>query len=420
VSFHLSLRYPELEDVMGDLFYYRSIAYAQTTNRVAAEADLRVMNEKRTTLAYSSGEAIHEVAWLRLGDFYRTQLKDDTRALAAYSNILTRTMVSPYRMNIISKPAFTGGSATLVAATRATCEILRQRGQADEAKGWELSLIKAQAFAAASLLQEAETVAKFGEFLALSSAFTAELAGYEKRLASYDDEYRKKVVAGVAGLTSGLTDEARGILAKAAGAADPTKRPTAVRSLICFAPTKQVGELLEAVEKEAREKAIRAQLEPTMKRLRGQAEARQWQALTNDFKATAFAAWQNPELAGEALHLRGRAYAALKQGAQAEADLKAAVQRLPGNQLAWSELAENYRGNLADSNKALETYLHLHELTGVNYGYLSIDVALKAAEILKEKGRSDEALRLLRQYDPAKAAGSWHDKLVNAVKALGG
>jgi len=40
-SFHQSFMYPEQEDVMADLYYYRALAYIHTGNRKAAEADLR-------------------------------------------------------------------------------------------------------------------------------------------------------------------------------------------------------------------------------------------------------------------------------------------------------------------------------------------------------------------------------------------
>jgi hypothetical protein len=82
-NFHQSFLYPEQEDVMADLYYYRSLVYTHTNNLAAAEGDLKIMNEKRTQLAYRSGEAIHDRVWLQLGDLYRTHRKDDDRALDA-------------------------------------------------------------------------------------------------------------------------------------------------------------------------------------------------------------------------------------------------------------------------------------------------------------------------------------------------
>jgi len=49
------------------------------------------MNDKRTQLSYRFGEAIHDLAWLRLGDFYRKYLQDDDEALEAYLNVCKRT-----------------------------------------------------------------------------------------------------------------------------------------------------------------------------------------------------------------------------------------------------------------------------------------------------------------------------------------
>ena len=90
-AFHLSYMYPEREDVMADLYYYRSLAFVHADDLTAAEADLRIMNDKRAKLSYRSGEAIHDRVWLRLGNFYREHLGDDGRALGAYTNILSRT-----------------------------------------------------------------------------------------------------------------------------------------------------------------------------------------------------------------------------------------------------------------------------------------------------------------------------------------
>jgi hypothetical protein len=49
------------------------------------------------------------------------------------------------------KPASTGASETLVAATKAACEILDKQGKPEEAKKLQSDLQKAQAEAAAKL-----------------------------------------------------------------------------------------------------------------------------------------------------------------------------------------------------------------------------------------------------------------------------
>ncbi len=151
-SFHLNFTYPEQEDVMADLYYYRSLAYVHTNDLAAAEADLKIMNDKRTQLSYRSGEAIHDLAWLRLGDFYRQYLKDEVRALAAYLHVCNRTTWAPW--GTPPKPVSTGASETLVKATKAAAVILRKQGKPEEARKLESDLLKAQAEAATALRKE--------------------------------------------------------------------------------------------------------------------------------------------------------------------------------------------------------------------------------------------------------------------------
>jgi len=148
-SFHLSFIYPEQEDVMADLYYYRALAYIHTGNLQAAEADLKVMNEKRTQLSYRSGEAIQDLTWLRLGDFYRMYLKNDDKALEAYLNVCSRTTWAPW--GTPDKPVLTGAGETLAQATEAACDILRKHGKLGKMKELKSSLTKAQANAAAAL-----------------------------------------------------------------------------------------------------------------------------------------------------------------------------------------------------------------------------------------------------------------------------
>jgi len=166
-TFHLNWTCPELEDVIADAFYYRSMAYIHANDLPSAEADLKVMVEKRETLQYSAGEGIHEAAWLRLGDFYRDHVKDEQRAMRAYTHVLDRTMLAPYRLNVVDKPAFTGHSEALAAATRAACGILRKQGKEAEARRFEASLFQAQAKALADSGKRAEAIAKYQEALAV-------------------------------------------------------------------------------------------------------------------------------------------------------------------------------------------------------------------------------------------------------------
>ena len=79
---------PETEHVMADALYYRGIAYAESGDLKAAEADLLTMVTKGDQLGYTPGDSVLAVAWKRLGDFYRTWLKDGAKALDAYRKTL--------------------------------------------------------------------------------------------------------------------------------------------------------------------------------------------------------------------------------------------------------------------------------------------------------------------------------------------
>ena len=85
---HTSWTCPEDEMVMADALHYRGIAYGELGDLTAAEADLRTMVDKGDQLGYTPGDSVLAVAWKRLGDFYRTRLKDDAKALDAYRKAL--------------------------------------------------------------------------------------------------------------------------------------------------------------------------------------------------------------------------------------------------------------------------------------------------------------------------------------------
>lgn len=256
-SFHLSWHYPELEDVMADLFYYRSIAFIQTNDLKSAEADLKTMVDKRNTLQYSPGEAIHELALLRLGDFYRMQLKDDKRAMEIYNSIIDRTMQAPYRLNIINKPAFTGGTESLAAATKAASEILRKQGKEGEAIKLQISLLKAQAEAFADIGKKAEMMAKFKEVLACKGVFPADKEPYEKRIGALQGDTLANLLKKICAESSLFEGTQRLLIASAS---DPNAdvRKTALRAIIAYAPVDKINPLLAKAEDEAKSKAATA------------------------------------------------------------------------------------------------------------------------------------------------------------------
>ena len=247
-SFHLSFAYPEQEDVMADLYYYRSIAHREAGDLAAAEADLKIMNDKRRQLSYRSGEAIHDLTWLRLGDFYRQSLKDEERALAAYLHVCNRTTWAPW--GTPPKPVSTGASETLVKATKAASEILRKQGKLDEVRKLQFNLRKAQAEASASLLKESETIASFRDLLALPGTLSAEVEACAKRIDGLRGASRAKLLASLAGMATGLSPGARDVLVKAAAAPDAETLRTAVRALLVFVPLEKTNELLTRTEEQ--------------------------------------------------------------------------------------------------------------------------------------------------------------------------
>ena len=231
-SFHLNWTYPELEDVMGDLFYYRSIAYRETGNLAAAEADLKVMNEKKTQCMWRGGEAVQDLAWLRLGDFYRDYMKDDDRALAAYNNVLDRTTWDSWGRP--RKPAALGADETLAAATKAVSEVLKKQGKAGEIPKLQFNLLLAQAEAAAGVSKEADMIARFKEMLALPGRTTAEVNATAARIDPLAGDARSQALKALAAGVSGLTDDTRDLLVKAAASPKTEDRKIAVRALAMF------------------------------------------------------------------------------------------------------------------------------------------------------------------------------------------
>jgi hypothetical protein len=162
--------------------------------------------------------------------------------LAAYTNACDRNTWAPWGRP--PKPVSTGNSETLVAATKAACDILRKQDKLDKVNRLQFNLLKAQAEASASLLNEPETLSKFKELLALPGSFTADMEACAKRIADCENAVREKIVDGVGGMTIGLTEDARGLLVKAAAAPEAKTRQTALRALLMFAPVDKANELL--------------------------------------------------------------------------------------------------------------------------------------------------------------------------------
>jgi tetratricopeptide (TPR) repeat protein len=146
-------------------------------------------------------------------------------------------------------------------------------------------------------------------------------------------------------------------------------------------------------------------------------QQRRWKELVAQFAGEDFSKWPEgtARTAAEALHLRGQAYAALKNGKQVENDLKGSLRLDPQNGLVWHALAENYARNLASDDEALAAYRKVVEITGRTNGWLPISSTLEIARIQTDRVETDEALRTLETYgDAAAMPPTWKIRLLRA------
>jgi len=118
--------------------------------------------------------------------------------------------------------------------------------------------------------------------------------------------------------------------------------------------------------------------------------------------------------AGEALYLRGRAFADVGSGERAEADLAAALELTTDHRARLDvrlALGANRENNLDDTAAALAAYRQIATAsrnTGSATYYRGVQ---GAARILRNSGRSDEALATLRKVDAARLHGYWHGSM---------
>jgi tetratricopeptide (TPR) repeat protein len=381
----------------------------------AAEADLRVMNDKRAKIQCRSGEAIHDRAWLRLGDFYRDQLHDEARALEAYLQVCDRTTWDYWGRP--RKPAARGADQTLVAATDAACAILERQGKKDEVQKLRVNLLEARAEAAAGVLDRKEMLARFAEVLAIPGLFTAEHTAVEKQVESLEPAARNAALARVAPEAAGLSEDVRSLLLETVRDGDAAARRTALRTLVRFVPAEKIGTTVTTAAAEARKQAVQSSLEPKIRRLRELTGAKEWQKLVDEFKGVDFAAWEDSRLASDALQLRGMAYFNLKNGKQAEADIKKGLELVPTGATTerWYWLAENYQQNLKDDGRALDAYKKAGGRGGL---WATYDANLKAAAILMARKQNDEALKILRSAEIDGSPGAWREKTLAAKEAV--
>lgn len=158
--------------------------------------------------------------------------------------------------------------------------------------------------------------------------------------------------------------------------------------------------LEQAVGDDKDEVAFRAAqltVEPVLEQMRELAGRRAWNELVEAFAELQPGNWPDARMAAEAFRLRGTAYYQIKRGTEAQADLKQAVARIPGRPDLI--LLGHARRTLLDAPaQALEAYLQaVGDGGGVRTQLYS--AILAGADILREKGRYDEALALLARAD---------------------
>lgn len=161
-----------------------------------------------------------------------------------------------------------------------------------------------------------------------------------------------------------------------------------------------------------------ADREATLVRLRKMAQDRQWKGIVEQFGKEDFAAWPEASAgqATEALILRGRARAVLKDGKAAEADLLAATRLGPKNVPAWLALGDVYADTLGDAPKALAAYRRALALAGTSAGWQPLTATLSVARILTDQVKPDDALAVLRVYDDdPQVPPIWRIRLLRAA-----
>ena len=144
---------------------------------------------------------------------------------------------------------------------------------------------------------------------------------------------------------------------------------------------------------------------------------RRWKELVAQFAADDFSSWSAdmPHKASQAFHLRGQTHSFLKNGPQAESDLKAALELAPRNAALWLSLADNYTHNLQNDGQALAAYRQAFAITGKSNGWQPLTATVAIARLLTDQVKTAEALAVLQQYgDMEGMAPSWRIRMLRA------
>lgn len=150
-------------------------------------------------------------------------------------------------------------------------------------------------------------------------------------------------------------------------------------------------------------------------KMRELTKGQNWKELIAQFKDEDLAAWKAaPAKAAEAAKLRAKAYVALKNGAQAEKELKFAIEQAPKNGEHWHDLGMLYGGLLANEALALDAYGKAFASSGKSFGWLPISATINEASVLLKQGKAQEARKIMERYDTSdlvQMAPVWGDKM---------
>ena len=133
-----------------------------------------------------------------------------------------------------------------------------------------------------------------------------------------------------------------------------------------------------------------------------------YEELVAAFKAEDFSAWPEKS-AGPAYFCRGRAYITLRDGKAAEADMKKAVETLGEGETSNEArllLGDIYRDLLQDDALALAAY-NENVAKAPKFGWIQMTSVTSASGILARQKKFDEALAVMKDYDPGRMNGVW-------------
>jgi len=139
--------------------------------------------------------------------------------------------------------------------------------------------------------------------------------------------------------------------------------------------------------------------------------------LVAEFGGEDFGAWPFWQ-AGEGLLARGRAYAALRSGKEAEADLSSALPLIADPRARHSALmllADNRERTLKDDAAALAAFRSVFEASAQVGTASELGALQGAARILVRQGKFDDALATLKKANVEKMRGTWRHSMLLSI-----